>query len=602
MSVDGNNGIAGQPTAEAWTRGTLAGQPVTALLDNAVATFPDRTAIHFLGRRWSYRTLAALADRTAHGLQRIGVRPGDRVGICLPNTPYSVIFYQAILRAGAVVVNFNPLYVERELAYQIRDSGTSVMVVPDLAAIFGKVANVAAASGLSRIVVCPMAGVLPPGKALLYRLFKRRETLRPRRADRRNGRRDSRPDDRRDGGRDDRWAGRPDDRPDDRPDGRPADRRALPLSVLLRGTLRPNPVLIDPQAIAVLQYTGGTTGVPKAAALTHANLTSNAEQSRLGFGDMRSGAERVLGVLPLFHVFGMTCVMNVALLMAAEMILLPRFDLRQVLRTIERLRPTVFPAVPTIYSAIVAAAERRRYDLASIRFCISGGAPLPGELRHRFEALTGCRLVEGYGLSETSPVVSFAPPDGAVRDGSAGRPVLGTTVEIRDPAAIGRLLPPGEKGEICVRGPQVMAGYWQRPEETAAVMIDGALRTGDIGYLDADGYLFLVDRIKDVIICGGYNVYPRVLEEALYQHPAVRDAVVIGIPDAYRGQSPKAFVTLRPGATATPAELIDFLSGYVSRIELPKQLEIRADLPRTPIGKLSKQALLAEEAASPAGA
>jgi long-chain acyl-CoA synthetase len=289
--------------------------------------------------------------------------------------------------------------------------------------------------------------------------------------------------------------------------------------------------------------------------------------------------------------------MVVAVKSAAEMILLPRFELKQVLTTIARSKPTMLPAVPTIYTALVAAAGKQRVSLSSIETCISGGAPLPVEVRSKFMALTGAWLVEGYGLSETSPVVCFTPPGRTYKDGAVGLPVEGTVIEIRDLDDPTRLAPPGQRGEVCIRGPQVMREYWNKPEETARVMIDGALRTGDVGYLDDDGYLFLVDRIKDVIIAGGYNIYPRVLEEALYQHPDVKDAVVIAIPDQYRGQAPKAFVTLREGGTATPESLRDFLAGYVSKIEMPKEVEIRAELPKTLIGKLSKKELVAEEAA-----
>jgi long-chain acyl-CoA synthetase len=347
----------------------------------------------------------------------------------------------------------------------------------------------------------------------------------------------------------------------------------------------------------VLQYTGGTTGVPKAAELTHANLTANAEQTYLGLGARPVGTERVLGVLPLFHVFALSTVMILGVRVAAELVLLPRFDLATVLKTIARRRPTMFPAVPTIYSALVEAASRGDVDLRCIEMCMSGGAPLPVEVRQKFMELTGCWLMEGYGLSETSPVATMTPPGLAYKDGSVGQPVLGTTIEIRDPENPSRLLPQGTRGEICVRGPQVMRGYWNRPEDTRDVMIDGALRTGDVGYLDSEGYLFLVDRIKDVIIAGGFNIYPRVLEEALYQHPSVKDAVVIGVPDRYRGQAPKAFVTLKDGAETTPEELCRFLTGYVSKIEMPREVEIRAELPKTMVGKLSKKELVAEETA-----
>ncbi len=535
-------------------------RPLDAMLREAASRFPGHDAIRFAGRGWTYAALDRLVDQAAAGLQSLGAVRGTRIGLCLPNTPYAVIFFFAALRLGAVVVNFNPLYVERELAHQIADSGTEIMVTIDLALVLPKLLAVAANTDL-RLVVCPICGALPPGKSLLFRLFRRRDLARA-----------------------------------------PASDRIVSYAALMRRGDCPMPVAVSPVApgdLAVLQYTGGTTGIPKAAELTHANLVANCEQVVSGMRDLREGAERVLGVLPLFHVFAMTSVMNLAVRTAATMILMPRFALPDLLRTIASERPTVFPAVPTIYAALVEEASRRRVDLRSIRLCVSGGAPLPTETRQRFMALTGCDLMEGYGLSETSPVVSFTPPDMPYKEGSAGVAVPGTTIEIRSPEPPHALLPAGERGEICIRGPQVMRGYWQRPDETAQSFVEGALRTGDIGYLDADGYLFLVDRIKDIIIAGGYNIYPRVIEEALYQHPEVKEAVVIGVPDRYRGQAPKAFVTLREGGAATAEVLRAFLGDYLSKIELPREIEIRETLPKTLIGKLSKKALLEEASGGP---
>jgi len=533
-----------------------AARLIPALLSDTARAHPDSPAIDFMGRVWTYSALNRLVDAAAAGLQLRGVMAGTRVGLCLPNTPYAVIFFFAVLRAGGVVVNFNPLYVERELAHAIRDSGTEIMVTMDLSVMYPKVAKVAGETGLRHVIVCPMAGALPWLKGKLFPLLRAKDIS-----------------------------------------AIPENRQTVRYATLMQnnGTLRA--VSTVPSDVAVLQYTGGTTGVPKAAELTHANITCNASQVIAGMGLQAFGQERVMGVLPLFHVFALTSVMILSVQTASEMILVPRFDLNDLLATIARTKPTMFPAVPTIYSALLEAAEKRGVDLKSIKLCISGGAPLPVETRQRFMALTGCQLMEGYGLSETSPVVAFTPPDKPYKSGSVGLPVAGTIVEIRDPENPARILPQGERGEICVRGPQVMRGYWNRPAETANVTIDGALRTGDVGYLDEDGYVFLVDRIKDVIIAGGYNIYPRMLEEALYQHPAVKDAVVIGIPDKYRGQAPKAFVTLQDGKSATPEELREFMKGYMSKIELPKEVEIRAELPKTMIGKLSKKELVAEEAA-----
>jgi long-chain acyl-CoA synthetase len=537
--------------------GPIEAVPLPVLLERAVTRFPARPAMSFMGRRWSYAALGELVARAARGLQDLGVRKGDRVGLCLPNTPYSVVFYYAALQAGATVVNYNPLYVARELRHQIADSGTTVMVVPDLAMICDKVLPLAAECGLRRVIVCPMAGILPPGKAALYRMFRRRETAAP-----------------------------------------VYDERIVPYAHVVARAATPDPVPIDAERdVAVLQYTGGTTGVPKGAVLTHANLSVNAQQVTRHMPSLRLGEERMLGVLPFFHVFAMTAVMNCGIEIGAELLLHPRFEIDRVMRTLVRERPSVLHGVPTIYNAIAAAAESKKLDICGLRACISGGAPLPAEVRARFERVTGCKLVEGYGLTEASPVLTCNPPDGRIKDGSVGVPLRGTAIEIRDLADPHRVLPPGERGEVCARGPQVMQGYWNRPEETARSFVDGALRTGDVGHLDEDGYLYITDRLKDVILCGGYNVYPRVLEDALYQHPAVAEAVVIGVPDAYRGQAPKAFVTLRPGQSTTPEQLRDFLAGYVSKIELPREVEIRASLPRTMVGKLSRKELVEEERA-----
>jgi long-chain acyl-CoA synthetase len=359
----------------------------------------------------------------------------------------------------------------------------------------------------------------------------------------------------------------------------------------------PEPPPLDPhETVAVIQYTGGTTGQPKGATLTHANLSANCAQVLHHIGDTAQGEQRIVGVLPLFHVFALTSVLNYGIASGAELVLLPRFELAATLKAIRASRATNFPAVPTIYNAVNHAPAKIRGDLGSLQYCISGGAPLPVEVKQTFEQLTGCTVVEGYGLSETSPVVSTNPLDRPGKPGSVGVLMIGTTVEIRDVEDSSKVLAQGEKGEICVRGPQVMRGYWNRPDATAEVFVEGALRTGDVGYLDEDGFMFLVDRKKDLILCGGYNVYPRVIEEALYTHPAINEATVIGVPDAYRGEAPKAFVTLKAGQSATPEALKAYLADHLNKIEMPREIEIRAELPKTMIGKLSKKELVAEEA------
>jgi long-chain acyl-CoA synthetase len=348
--------------------------------------------------------------------------------------------------------------------------------------------------------------------------------------------------------------------------------------------------------VAVLQYTGGTTGTPKGAELTHANLYVNAVQTGRWYHDRRPGEERILAVLPLSHIFGLGTVLNVGFLLGAELILLPRFEIGQLMRTIHKRRPTVFPAVPTLFTAIARYEQRHRYDLSSIEICTSGGAPLPAEVKETFERLTGCVIVEGYGLTEASPVVCCNPVRGLHKAGSIGLPLPLTGIEIVSLDDGRTPVPDGERGELCVRGPQVMQGYHGREAETARTLAGGRLHTGDIVRRDADGYLYIVDRIKDVILAGGFNVYPRNVEEAIYLHPAVEECVVAGVPDAYRGQTVKAWIKLAAGGALTAGELRAFLEDKLSHVEIPRLVEFReAPLPKTPIGKLSRKDLLAEE-------
>ena len=542
------------PSEVAWAE-PLPLRPLFALLDDSAARFPGRPAMDFLGKRTDYRTLSSLVDRTVRGLQDIGVQKGARVGLFLPNTPYYVIVYFAVLKAGGTVVNFNPLYAERELASQIADSGVDTMVTLDLSVLYGKMARMLDEGRLKRVVVCSMAGILPFPKNWLFPIVKRREVARI-----------------------------------------PRDERHIPFAQLTANDGRFTPVAIDPaNDVAVLQYTGGTTGVPKGAMLTHHNVAANAEQCCRWFVGARPGQEKMLGVLPFFHVFAMTAVMNLAIRLGGEIIMLPRFDLDQVMQTIHDKKPTLFPAVPTIYTAINHHKDLARYDLSSVRYCLSGGASLPAEVRDAFVRLTGCVLVEGYGLSEASPVVTCNPINPTDKQGTIGLPLPGTVVEIVSLDEPRRVLPVGEKGEVCVRGPQVMKGYWNKPYETEITLIDGRLHTGDVGVMDADGYVTIVDRIKDMILCSGFNVYPRNVEEAIYLHPAVAECVVAGVPDEYRGQTVKAYIRIADGHTLNKEALLAFLKDKLSPIEMPKIVEFRGDLPKTMIGKLSRKALLEEE-------
>ncbi len=534
----------------------LPSAPLHTMLLQAGTRFGVRPAFDFLGRRTTWADAAATAARLAAGLQRLGLRKGDRIGLLLPNCPaYPLLFFGA-LQAGLVVVNFNPLYAPRELEHQARDAGISIIATLDLQATYPKAAALLRAGVVQRILVCPFADMLPASKRTLFRVLKRRDRAQP-----------------------------------------PRDDAHVWFADLAAPGPAPEPVEIDPaRDVAVLQYTGGTSGVPKGAMLSHANLYANAAQGAMWFKDTRPGEERMMAALPFFHVFAMTTVMLFAVLAGAEIVMLPRFELKSAVRAIGRRRPTFMPGVPTMFNAI--ASYKGRADLTSIRFCISGGAPLPPEVKARFEARTGCVVVEGYGLTETSPCVICNPPGGLNKTGSIGIPMPGTEAELRDPEDPLRRVPQGERGEVCLRGPQVMLGYWGRPEETmASTTPDGFFRTADIGVMDAQGYFSIVDRIKDLILAGGYNVYPRVVEDAVYQHPAVAECTVIGVPDAYRGETVKAFVVLRSGTALTAEALLVFLKEHLSPIEMPKHVEFRDTLPRTLIGKLSKKELVEEERA-----
>ena len=534
-------------------------KPIYTLLDDVVASHGASKAMDFLGRQWTYQELGDLVQRAAAGFRDLGVKQGVKVGLHLPNSPYYIISYFAVLKAGGTIVNYNPLYVERELSHQIKDSGTAIMVTMDLDALYSKLSPILGQGSLQKLVICKMADILPLGKSALFKLFKRKQLAKL-----------------------------------------PHDERLIGFEKLITMGSVFKPAAIDPKTeIAVLQYTGGTTGVPKGAVLTHGSITANVEQLRNLVSMFEHKEERMMCALPFFHVFGMTVAMLLGIVSGAELILLPRFEVEQVLKLLMKKRPTMFPGVPTIYIALnrAIAAHGGKLKFDSIRYCISGGGPLPTEVKQEFERLTGCKLVEGYGLSEASPVVTCNPFDRENREGSIGLPLLGTVVEFRSLEDPTKLVKVGERGEVCVRGPQVMAGYWQKPDATNEVMVDGALRTGDVGYADADGYIHIVDRVKDLIICSGFKVYPRAIEDALYAHPDVLEAVVIGLPDAYRGQSPKAYVKLKDGMQLSAEALKTHLAGHLSKLEMPSEIEFRTELPRTLIGKFSKKALLEEEKA-----
>ncbi len=533
----------------------IPAKPLFALLDEAVERFADKPALDFLDRKYSYRQLGELVAKAARGFQDLGVEKGVKVGIFLPNCPQFVIAYYGILKAGGTVVNYSPLYAEEELLHQIEDSQSDIMVTLNLVALYPKMRAMLEKSRVKKLIVGTMPEVLPFPKNLLYPLVKRKDIA-----------------------------------------SVPNDAAHQSFKQLLHNEGDYRPIEIEPGSdIAVLQYTGGTTGVSKGAMLTHGALYTNAVQTALWDPTGREGEERMLGVLPFFHVFAMTVVMTLSIHIGAEIIMHPRFVLEDVMKDIAKKKPTMMPGVPTMYTAIGNHPEVTELDVSSIRVCMSGGAPLPMEVKQRFEQLTGAKLVEGYGLTEASPVVTANPFQEVSKAGSIGLPLPGTEIIISDREDPHKMMPQGESGEICVRGPQVMAGYWGRPEATAETIVEGRLRTGDVGYMDEDGYTFIIDRIKDLVLVSGYNVYPRHVEEAIYQHPEVAEVTVIGIPDDYQGQAVKAFVVLKGEGALTPDELGAFLTDRLGRHEVPKQIEFRAELPKTMVGKLSKKELVAEE-------
>jgi len=544
------------PEGISW-RVDIESKPLPSLLDEAAAAFPDNVCVNFRGRRFKYRDIAELVARAAKGFQALGVHRGINVGLMLPNSPYAVVCYYAVLKAGGTVVNINPLYAVHEVERHVADTNVCILVTLDLKVLYDKVAALPAAdSRLEKIVVCSLAGVLPFAEKALFTLLKRREVA-------------------------------------DIPD----DERHVPYDRLIDNDGNPEPAAIDPtRDVAVMQLTGGTTGISKAARLTHANLYANAQQLHLWAPGVAAGAEKVLGVLPLFHAFGMTAVMNLGLRLGAELILLPHFKTVEVLQTIEKQRPTIFIGVPTMFSAINSVPDVADHDLSSLTFCISGGASLAGPVRKRFEELTGCVVLEGYGLSETSPVVAVNPIEGARKPSSVGLPLPATVIDIVSLDEPEKPLPVGEIGEICISGPQVMAGYANRAQENVRVFRGGHFHTGDVGYLDDDGYLFIVDRIKEMINTGGFKVYPRNVEEAVHRHPAVEEVAVCGVPDPHRGEIVKAFVKLRNGHKATSEELAKFLADNLAPFEIPRQFEFRDALPKTLIGKISKKDLVAATA------
>jgi long-chain acyl-CoA synthetase len=540
--------------------------PMHYFLENAAAKYPNNTVtiygsvVHQLGgalmdAKLTYQQLNGQVNRMANALAAMGVKKGDRVALYLPNCPQYVIGYYAALKIGAVIAPNNPLYVPRELEFQVNDAGAETIIC--LSRFYPNVQKIRANTKLKNVIVANAKEYFPPFLKTLFTLAVEKKeghrvTLDP----------------------GDRW---------------------FPEVLASGAASKPN-IQVQPEDTAVLLYTGGTTGVPKAAEITHKNLVANTIQAHEWLTGLREGQEIIMTALPLYHSYAMTTCMNLGIYIAAALILIPNpRELLHVLKTIDKHKPTLFPGVPTMYVAINNYPDVNKFDLKSIKACISGASGLPIEVQTKFQNLTGARLVEGYGLSEATPVLTANPIFGENRVGTIGVPWPDTECKIMDIETGAKEMPLGESGELVARGPQVMKGYWNKPEETAKTLRNGWLYTGDIAVMDAEGYLQIVDRKKDMIIVGGFNVYPREVEEVLYQHPKVLEATVAGIPDPKSGERIKAYIVLKPGQTATVEEIQAFCKERLTGYKRPTFVEFRDSLPKTTVGKILRRQLVAED-------
>ncbi|WP_336046867.1 long-chain-fatty-acid--CoA ligase [Solibacillus ferritrahens] len=530
--------------------------PVHQFLTQAYESLPNKVAIHFMGRELTYKELYESAMKFANYLRSLGVEKGDRVAIMLPNCPQAVIAYYGTMYAGGIVVQTNPLYTERELQYQMADSGAKVILVMDI--LYPRVMKIMNETSIENVIVTGIKDYLPFPKNLIYPFIQKKQYGFSVKVEH-------------------------------------SGTNHLFTEVMKMAKMDKIELDFDfENDLALLQYTGGTTGYPKGVMLTHKNLIANTMMCDAWMYKCKKGEESILGILPFFHVYGMTTVIILSVMQQGKMILLPKFDAEQALKTIDKQKPTLFPGAPTMYIGLLNHPDLAKYDLSSIKACLSGSAPLPLEVQEKFEALTGGRLVEGYGLTETSPVTHANPIWENRINGSIGLPWPNTdSVILRSGET--EILPVGEIGEIAVKGPQVMKGYWNRPEETAMTFADGWFLTGDLGYMDDKGYFYVVDRKKDMIIAGGFNIYPREVEEVLYEHEAIQECVVAGIPDPYRGETVKAYIVLKEGKSVTDKELNEFCRKNLAAYKVPRFYEFRAELPKTAVGKILRRTLIDEE-------
>lgn len=526
------------------------------ILDRTASRFPDHTALIFQGYVVTYRELKNMVDRFAACLADFGVRQGDAVAILLPNLIPCVVAYYAVLRLGAVTVMNNPLYSDRELEYQFNDSGSKVLVTLDL--LGNRMIDLRPRTKIRQIVYTSIGDYLPFPKNLLFPLVAKKKKM---------------------------AAG-----------VKPAtDVYRWKDCLAKHPPTSPRPKIAF-EEVAMYQYTGGTTGISKGCMLTHANLSKQVQQAEAWFPRFKQGEEIMLGALPFFHVFGMSVAMNFSIHMGWADVLIPRPQPVPLLEAIRKFRPTFAPLVPTMYIGMLNHPDLKKTDMSCLKGAFSGSAPLPVEVIHEFERLTGAVIVEGFGMTETTPVTHVNPFAGGARKvGSVGVPISDTEARIVDIETGMKDIPVGQPGELIVRGPQVMKGYLNKPEETDYVLRDGWCYTGDIAVMDEDGYFSIVDRKKDMILSGGFNVYPRDIDEVFYEHPKVREACAIGIPDPRRGENVKVFVVLKEGETATQEELIEYCKTKLATYKLPTEIEFRQELPKTNVGKVLRRELKEEE-------
>ncbi len=528
-------------------KGQYADLNLYQILQMAAEENPRGTATIFAGAKLSYRELLQKVDTLADALAGLGIRKGDRVAVILPNFPGYPIAHFAVSKLGGILVPTNPLYVERELEHQLNDSGAETVLILDK--LFGTLRKVLPRTAVRRSIVMTIRDFLPPLLGVLYGLKNKPLVA------------------------EDPMAG-----------------VHLYRNLVRKDWPRHPGTHVAAEDTALLLYTGGTTGLSKGAELQHRNVVVNAQQTRNWLWSMEDGKEVLLCVLPFFHSYGMTTGMHLAVISRSTMLLLPRFELADVAKAIKRHRPTIFCAVPSMYNALNRYPGLTAQDVSSIKLCVSGGAALPAEVQARFEERTGGRLVEGYGLTETSPVVIVNPLMGNRKNGTIGIPISDTDARVVD-LDTGETASAGQVGELALSGPQVMKGYWRRPDETSGALRDGWLYTGDMAVMDEDGYFRIVDRKKDVIISAGMNVYPREVEEVLHQHPGIVEAAVIGVPSRVREEVVKAYVVVEKGQELSKAEVVEFCRDKLSRFKIPKQIEFVEELPKSALGKVLKRVL-----------